>query len=51
MSEGFQFGRRRAQLARAARIYEEFLGNLGSKRDWLKEIEEEKKADRGRCPH
>ncbi len=51
MSEAFKYCGRRAQSARAARIYEEFVGNLGSKRDWLREIEEEKKADRERCPH
>ena len=48
----------RAQSARGrinarsdARIYQGFLGNLASKRDWPKEIEEEKKADRERAPH
>ena len=34
--------------ARAQTIYEEFLGTVGKKRDWLKEIEEEREADRER---
>ena len=32
--------------ARAESIYESYLGSSGKKRDWLKEIEEEREADR-----
>ena len=34
--------------ARAESIYDAFQGSRGQRRDWLKEIEEEKEADRRR---
>ena len=34
--------------ARAESIYDAYLGSRGSRRDWLKEIEEEKESDRRR---